>query len=185
MQCIPHLYKLMLRIFLLCLARICCWQPVLPLTFRAFFRNVFYLTRKAVKNGGAADAAQVTCACLGENGPFFEAFCMLSFVLLLLAGSLAGFGDLQDFGGGSCSCKGLWPPPQTSLRMVKGWQERTWDLLDTNVPPVRKQLYMCFSLTERPFMGDIFFLLMCFISPWRQHSTVTEAQDKRPAIPVW
>lgn len=189
MQCIPHSYKLMLRIFLLCLARICCWQPVLPLTFRAFFRNVFYLTRKAVKNDGAADALQVTCACLGENGPFFGAFCMLSFALLLLAGSLAGFGagSLAGFGagspegGGSCSCKGLWPPPQTSLRMVKGWQERTWDFLDTNVPPIRKQLYMCFSLTERPFMGDI-FLLMCFISPWRQHSTVI---DKRPAIPVW
>lgn len=158
MQCIQCLYKWMLRMFLLCLVRVCCWQPVLPLTFRAFFRNVFHLARKAAKNDGAADVVQVTCTCLGENGPFFRAFCMLSFALFLLAGSLAGFGAGNPEGGGSCSCKGLWPPPQTALGRVKGWQEQNWELPDTNVPPVRKQLYMCFSMTRRPFMGDIFFL---------------------------
>lgn len=64
---------------------------------------MFYITRKAAKNDGAVDAAQVTCSCLGEKGPFFRTFCMLSFAPLLLAGSLAGFGAGNTEGGGSCS----------------------------------------------------------------------------------
>lgn len=179
----------MLHIFLLCLARACCWQPVLPLSFRAFFGNVFYITRKAAKNDGAADAAQVTCTCLGENGPFFRAFCTLSFALPLLAGSLAGFGagktQREEVLAAWVQRRGLWPPPRTALRRVKRCQEQTQGLLDTNVPLVRKQIYMCFSLPGRPFLGDIIFLLVCLVSPWRQHYTVIEAQDKRPAIPVW
>lgn len=50
------------------------------------------ITRKAARNDGAAGAGQVACTSLGESGPFFRAFCMLNFTLLVLAGDLEGFG---------------------------------------------------------------------------------------------
>jgi len=149
---------------------------VLPSNFTAGF----YIARKAAKSDGAADAAQVTCACSGENGPFFGACWMLSFALPLAE---------------SCRVWG-WNPrgkrflqllravtPTSALRRVKGCQEQTRDLLDTTVPPERKQIYVCCSLPGRPFMGDI-FLLVCLTSPWRQHYAVVAARDKRSAISV-
>lgn len=191
----------MLCIPVLCLARACWWQPVPALIFRTFFRNMSYITRKLARSDGASDEAQVTCACWGENSPFFwvRAFLMSSFVLLLLAGISCRVLPVSWILWWWCpSALGRWwscwpclglGAVQRSVTVTSGSSQESEGVAGADPEsPGHQDTYRqkVALLTGKPFRDDIlFFLLVCLLPIWRQHYTVIEAGDKRPAICVW